>query len=118
MINIKPMIYKELKKISNNVNDCYPSDWVSFPIIQYIEEENKTKVKTDDKEQLAYVRYKIDIWNNKCTSDIAVAVDEVLSKLGFKRTQCIDSPIEQDFKHKIMRFEGIIDVNIMRVYNE
>ena len=34
MINIKLIIYKELKKISSNVNDYYPSDWVNFPIIQ------------------------------------------------------------------------------------
>ncbi|WP_143314977.1 hypothetical protein [Clostridium sp. HBUAS56017] len=117
MINIKPIIYKALEPLSNNVNDTYPSDWAIFPIIQYIEEDNKTKTKTDDKEQETYIRYKIDIWNNKSTSDIAIAVDGVLSSLGLKRTQCIDVPDTSKLKHKVMRFEGIIDVNNMRVYN-
>ena len=117
MINIKPLIVTELKKISENINDSYPSDWTTFPVIHYIEEDNKTHIKTDDKEQLAYIRYKIDIWNDRSTSDTAVAVDEVLSSLGLKRIQCIDAPEPSQLKHKVMRFEGIIDVNNMRVYN-
>lgn len=117
MINIKPTIYNAIKSIADNVNDTYPSDWITFPIIQYIEEDNKTHIKTDDKEQLAYIRYKIDIWNNRSTSDIAVAVDEVLSKLGLKRTQSLDVPDTSKLKHKVMRYEGIIDVENMRVYN-
>lgn len=117
MINIKPLILKELKKISENVNDTYPSDWSTFPVIQYVEEDNKTHTKTDDKEQLTYIRYKIDIWNNRSTSDIAIAVDEVLSSLGLIRIQCLDTPEPNQLKHKVMRYEGIIDVNNMRVYN-
>lgn len=117
MINIKPLILKELKKVCTNVNDCYPEDWTTFPVVQYIEEDNKTNCKTDDKEQEAYIRYKIDIWNDRSTSDIAVAVDGVLSSLGLIRTQCIDTPEPSKLKHKVMRFEGIIDINNMRVYN-
>ena len=117
MINIKPIILKELKKVSINVNDSYPSDWATFPVIQYVEEDNKTHTKTDDKEQLAYIRYKIDIWNNGSTSDTAVVVDGVLSSLGLKRIQSIDTPEPNQLKHKVMRFVGIIDVNNMRVYN-
>lgn len=30
MINIKPIIYKELEKIAENVTDTYPEDW-EFP---------------------------------------------------------------------------------------
>lgn len=117
MINVKPIIKKELDKISKNVNDTYPSDWTTFPVIQYVEEDNKTHTKTDDKEQLAYVRYKIDIWNNRSTSDIAIAVDGVLSNLGLVRIQCLDTPEPSQLKHKVMRYEGVIDVNNMRVYN-
>lgn len=117
MINIKPIIKKELDKVSNNVNDTYPSDWAIFPVIQYVEEENKTDTKTDDREQLAYIRYKIDIWNERSTSNIAVAVDEVLSNLGLVRIQCLDTPEPNKLKHKVMRYEGIVDVNNMRVYN-
>lgn len=117
MINIKPIIVNELKKVFNNINDTYPSEWTIFPVIQYTEEDNKTHTKTDDKEQLAYIRYKIDIWNNRSTSDTALKVDEVLSCLGLVRIQCLDTPEPSQLKHKVMRYEGIIDVNNMRVYN-
>ena len=117
MINVKPIITKALKSVCDNVNDTYPSDWVTFPVVQYVEEDNKTHIKTDDKEQLAYIRYKIDIWNDRSTSDIAIAIDEVLSNLGLIRIQCLDTPEPSGLKHKVMRYEGIIDVNNMRVYN-
>ena len=117
MINIKPIILKELKKVSINVTDSYPSDWATFPVIQYVEEDNKTHTKTDDKEQLAYIRYKIDIWNDRSTSETVLKVDEVLSSLGLIRIQCLDTPDPSQLKHKVMRYEGIIDVNNMRVYN-
>lgn len=117
MINIKPLIFKELKKVSTNVNDTYPSDWATFPVVQYIEEDNKTNCKTDDKEQEAYVRYKIDIWNDSSTSEYANEVDKVIAGLGLVRTQCMDVPDSSGLKHKVMRFEGIIDINNMRVYN-
>ncbi len=117
MINIKPIILKELKKVSINVNDSYPSDWATFPVIQYVEEDNKTHTKTDDKEQLAYIRYKIDIWNDRSTSETVLKVDEVLSSLGLIRIQCLDTPEPSQLKHKVMRYKGIIDVNNMRVYN-
>lgn len=117
MINIKPIIVNELKKVFKNINDTYPSEWTIFPVIQYTEEDNKIHTKTDDKEQLAYIRYKIDIWNNRSTSDTALKVDEVLSCLGLVRIQCLDTPEPSQLKHKVMRYEGIIDVNNMRVYN-
>lgn len=117
MINIKPIIVNELKKVFKNINDTYPSEWTIFPVIQYTEEDNKIHTKTDDKEQEAYVRYKIDIWNKRSTSDTAIAVDGVLSSLGLVRIQCLDTPEPSQLKHKVMRYEGIIDVNNMRVYN-
>lgn len=117
MINIKPIILNELKNISDNVTDVYPSDWATFPVIQYVEEENKTHTKTDDKEQEAYIRYKIDIWNERSTSETVLKVDEVLSLLGLVRIQCLDAPEPNQLRHKVMRYEGIIDVNNMRVYN-
>lgn len=116
MINVKPQVFKALKIEFTNVNDGYPSKWDSFPIISYIEEENKITVKTDDKEQIAYIRYKIDIWNNRSTSDLAVKVDEVMTELGFNRCGCVDAPDPSKLKHKVMRFEGNIDINTFMVY--
>ena len=111
MINVKPEIYAELKKVTSNVNDSYPSDWATFPVVQYIEEENKTSEKTDDREQKAYIRFKIDIRNNRSTSSSATLVDELISALGLVRTQCLDVTDTSQLKHKVMRFEGTIDVD-------
>lgn len=41
MINIKPVIYKELQKVADNVTDTYPSDWENFPVVIFLEEQNK-----------------------------------------------------------------------------
>ena len=117
MINIKPVIYDALSNEFDNVNDTYPSDWAKFPVIQYVEEDNSTLVKTDNTEKLAYIRFKIDIWNSSSTSDAAIKVDEIISGLGLKRIASNDVPDPSGLKHKIMRFEGIIDVNNLRVYN-
>lgn len=117
MINLKPIICNALKTVATNVNDCYPSDWCTFPVVQYIEEENKTHTKTDGIEQLAYIRYKIDIWHNRSTSDTATAVDRVICNLGFKRTFCNDAPDPSGLKHKVMRFEGIVDKEKRYIFN-
>ncbi|MGL5086173.1 MAG: hypothetical protein ACRC68_10750 [Clostridium sp.] len=117
MINIKPIIASELKKVVTNVNDCYPSDWATFPVVQYTEESNVTHTKTNDVERLANIRYRIDIWNERSTSDTVLAVDAVLSTLGLKRVFCSDVPEPSQLRHKVMRYEGIIDVTNMRVYN-
>ena len=49
------------------------------------------------------------IWDNKSTSKAALAVDEALAGLGLKRTQCMDADDPSGLKHKIMRYEVIID---------
>ena len=41
MINIKPVIYKELQKVADNVTDTYPDDWENFPVVIFLEEQNK-----------------------------------------------------------------------------
>ncbi len=117
MINIKPTIKAALDAVSTNVNDTYPADWATFPVIQYIEEDNSTWEKTDNTEQKAYIRYKIDIWNKASTSAAALAVDNAIAGLGFVRTLSVDTPDPSGLKHKVMRYEAVIDVNDMYVYN-
>lgn len=41
MINIKPLIYKELQKVADNVTDTYPDDWENVPVVIFLEEQNK-----------------------------------------------------------------------------
>ena len=116
MINVKDQVYEALLNVAENVTDVYPQSWVSLPAIQYTEEDNSVYTKTDEVEQLANLRYRIDIWDVKSTSQTALAVDENVSALGLVRTVCQDVPDSAGMRHKVMRYEGIIDVNTQTVY--
>lgn len=117
MINVKDIIYSELSKILNNFSDAYPQSWSDLPAVQYIEEDNKVEEFTDEKEQSSYIRYRIDIWDNKSTSETACNIDGVMSKLGFLRTYCADVPDPSGLKHKQMRYEAIIDCDKKFIYH-
>lgn len=116
MKNVKDQVYNAILTVAENVSDLYPKDWSILPAIQYVEEDNSVFERTDDKEQKSKVRYRIDIWHNKSTSDIAVKVDEAISKLGLVRTGCSDVPDPSGMKHKQMRYEGIISMDDDYVY--
>lgn len=118
MINVKDQIYKALNDTGafQNVSDLYPVGSGSFPCAQLTEEANTVYTKTDNEEQLAYLRYRIDIWNAGSTSDLALTVDEVLSALGLTRTECSDVADPAIYRHKQMRYEAIIDVNTEETY--
>lgn len=117
MINVKDQFYKAIKDITENVSDGYPKEWAKLPAIQYMEEDNSVVEFTDGKEQKAHLLYRVDIWDNRSTSLTAMAVDEEVSKLGLRRTQCNDVDDPSGLKHKVMRYEGIIDVENQMVYN-
>ena len=116
MINLKDQVYAALCTVSDNVTDCYPKDWEKELAIQYMEEENRVEESTDGRERLAYCRYRVDIWNQRSTSAAAVAVDSALSALGLRRTGCSDVEDPSGRKHKLMRYEGLIDVDTEFVY--
>lgn len=111
MINVKSFIYDALCKACQNVSDAYPTNWANLPAVQYMEEENKVHTWTDDKEQISYVRYRIDIWDNVSTSFMALAVDNEISKLGLERTFCQDIDDPSHLKHKVLRYEAILEEN-------
>lgn len=62
MKNIKDKVFSALEEEFENVTRSYPSDWKKLPVIQLTEEDNKVYERTD-KEEKAYVRYKIDVWH-------------------------------------------------------
>lgn len=111
MKNVKDQIYAALCKVTDNVTDVYPANWAQFPVIQYTEEDNSVFERTDNKEDKAKVRYRIDIWYNKSTSETAMQVDREIATLGLVRTACMDVPDPSGLKHKQMRYEGIIDMD-------
>ncbi len=116
MKNVKDEVYAALLKVTENVSDTYPKDWTCFPTIQYVEEDNSVYERTDNKEDKSKVRYKIDIWHNKSTSEAALSVDRAVSALGLVRTYCGDTPDPSGLKHKQMRYEGIISMDDDFVY--
>ena len=115
MINVKDQVYNALLKVDENVSDAYPEEWVNFPQIIYCEEDNRVFEWTDEKEDKSYLRYRVEIWDKKSTSTTAVKVDAEMAKLGLKRIACTDDN-SPGYKHKIMRYEGIIDVSTQIVY--
>lgn len=117
MINVKDIVYLKLSEVIQNVSDSYPQQFSELPAVQYVEEENKVEEFTDGKEQSSYIRYRIDIWDNKSTSQTAVKIDDVMSTLGFLRTSCSDVPDPSGLKHKQMRYEAIIDCNKKYIYH-
>lgn len=116
MKNVKDQVFAALGKVLDNVSDAYPKDWENLPAVQYAEEDNRVRERTDNKEDKAYVRYRVDIWHNRSTSPAALAVDEALSGLGLVRTLCQDVSDPSGLKHKVMRYEGIIDMASEIVY--
>lgn len=117
MINVKDQVYEVLEKICPNTSDSYPQSDVELPAVMYVEEENNVYEYTNQEEK-SYVRYKIDIWNNKSTSETALEIDKEISKLGLRRTTCQDVPDPSGLKHKVMRYEGIIDVFTEEMYQK
>ena len=117
MINVKDIVYKGLSQVVENVSDAYPLNWSKTPAILYVEEENKPYEFTDDKEQLSFVRFRIEIWDMKSTSQTACDVDDIMSSLGFLRTTCADGPDPSGLKHKQMRYEAIIDCKKQFIYH-
>lgn len=121
MINVKDQIYSALCEAFDNVTDIYPMELIkqgSFPAVQYTEEANNVVTKTDKEEQLAYLRYRIDIWEKGSTSLSAIEVDKAIAPLGLTRIECSDTPDPSGLRHKQMRYEGTIDVENEVVYWE
>ena len=121
MINVKAQVYQAIHDITENVSDGYPKSWDDLPAIQYTEEENNVSAWTYDangvfSEQESYLRYRIDIWNNQSTSDVTLAVDAAISPLGLRRTSCMDVEDPSGLKHKVMRYEGVLNLEDQMVY--
>lgn len=116
MKNVKDQVYAALSAVFEYVTDQYPQTWEQLPAVEYQEEENKVYEHTGEGEEKALVRYLVDIWDNRSTSQHALSVDAALSALGLVRTMCRDAPDQSGLKHKVMRYEGIIDMHSEDVY--
>lgn len=120
MIIIKPQVYTSLANgcPTADVSDELPKAWKTFPKITYTEEQNEVVTWTDDEEKEARIVYRIDVWDKVSTTAVVQQVDNVMSGLGFLRTMCMDSPVPELYKHKIMRYEALFCVDDEHVYHE
>lgn len=118
MINVKDQVYAALSSAFSNVTDGYPSDWSIMPAVQLTEEDNRVSEDADGVETMSYLRFRIDIWDTKSTSASALEVDKVICPLGLRRTGCMDSHDDPKYKHKVMRYEGMIDTDTEMVSQE
>lgn len=121
MINVKAIIYKALNEQFDNVSDIYPltfEDDTVFPIVVYVEEDNKGHEYIDDNEEVyTYLRYAIHIFDAGSTSLHAIAIDQIMCAFGFRRTSCADVPEASALRHKQMRFECIIGTKTLETYS-
>lgn len=118
MINVKDKLVNELEKVVNNVSDTYPQSFQTMPAVSYCEENNSVYEETDEGEASSLIRFRIDIWDNVSTSQTAVKIDEVISKFGFKRIACSDVGEPTGIKHKLMRYEAVIDIDQSVIYHK
>lgn len=123
MVNLKGKILEVLEKaveqagITAEITDSFPDDFTMDTQFQYTEEQNKPQSLSGTKCINSYVRYRIDIWNPRSTSELAVLVDKALNgEIGLVRSDCMDDNGNSK-KHKIMRYEGIVNENDGRVYS-
>ena len=111
MVNVKPAVYTELCKVATNVSNVYPSDWATFPVVQYTLENNQEyETLLDETETASYIRIKVDVWGKEeYPSDICISVTDKLKILGYRRTDYMDVPDPSGLKHSILRYEKIVE---------
>lgn len=117
MVNFKPIIYKKLNEVEGvTVVEEYPKDWSKLPVVTYSEEDNATYEVVDNREATCRIIYRIEVWSERSTSEIVLNIDKAITSLGLKRTFCKDAPVPSNLKHKVLRYEGIVDIKTLLVY--
>jgi hypothetical protein len=108
MENVKPAVYTALCQVATNVSDVYPTDWATFPIVQYTLEQNKERTTLlDGTEADSYIRIKVDVWDKGSTSSMCANVTTKMKSLGYVRTDYMDVPDPSGLHHSLLRFEII-----------
>lgn len=115
MINIDADVGNALKTVGNNVVNGYPKDWKTFPIISFTEETNIPHMLSNAGERHSKIRYRIDLWGTASVNNLAKSVNDALFLLGFNRTQSMNVD-DENYKHKLMRFELVIDNETKQTY--
>lgn len=116
MRNVKGEVYAALQNanITEHLSDGFPKDPVApgNTIIVYNEVQNSVYEWVNGRESKSNLEYLIEIWHDESTSSAALAVDAAISALGLRRTMCQDvNGDPSGWKHKVMRYKGILDLD-------
>jgi hypothetical protein len=109
MQNIKPQVVTALTSdptltslVGDNIFYSTPDKDASYPCVSYREADNSEHPFGDDLENVTEILMVIDVWHTDSTSDIALAIDNVMKSQGFYREFAQDLD-EQDKSQIIYR---------------
>lgn len=115
MYDVKPEVSAQLNSIPGvTVADVRPADWNTLPYIFFYEIENSNPLPISGS-PLSDVTIQMEIWSEESTSTLAAQVDHLITSMGFRRQFSADVPDSTEIRHKIMRFQGIVDARNHRV---
>lgn len=121
MISIKAEVYQGLvsafEPLGIQVFDYFPDELEQFPLIVYLEENNVPHEIVDGEEVTSHITYRVDVWASDSTTEYALMINDVFSKFGIRRITSTDAPDVSGLKHKLMKFEGVVDVKTKIVYS-
>lgn len=120
MINIKSVIVSALKNdallisLLEDEQRIYHTGSVQeakLPCVTYFELDNDVLEKGDETELASKVTYQFDIWqkSGSSTSEIALAVDRIMTSLGGTRERAPDSDEEAPRECRVMVYAFIVD---------
>lgn len=121
MISVKAEVYQGLvsafEPLGIQVFDYFPDELEQFPLIVYLEENNVPHEIVDGEEVTSHITYRVDVWASDSTTEYALMINDVFAKFGIRRITSTDAPDVSGLKHKLMKFEGIVDVKTKIVYS-
>jgi hypothetical protein len=109
MKNIRPIVFQALANDSTllsllggeNIYYMIAPNSAELPRITYFEYMNIDNSFAEDEAIGSNIGFQIDIWSDGDTSDLSVAVDNVMKGIGFSRTYAIE---EFDEEVRLFRY--------------
>lgn len=122
MISVKAEIYQALVNAFEpsgiQVFDYFPDELERFPLVVYLEENNVPYEIVDGKEATSQITYRVDVWSEDSTTEHAIMINDVFAKFGIRRIVSSDNPDVSGLRHKMMKFEGIVDQRTRLVFSD
>lgn len=112
MQNSKPEVVGALGRAldPDRVFFVAPDVEADLPCISFLELNNVPEADADDEEYSSKEEYAVDIWGEtgpEEISEIVLAVNREMERLGFRRTHCTDIPPEGQTYHKNIIYERV-----------